>query len=71
MNVKQGSGNFLAAMPLALLALGGCSGADAGGLPAFMAPIAAARAAPSIEESADPNLIREAHSDGGYWYWQK
>jgi hypothetical protein len=24
---------------------------------------------PAIEERADSTLIREAHSDGGYWYW--
>ena len=25
---------------------------------------------PSIEQHADPTLIREAHSDGGYWYYR-
>jgi len=23
----------------------------------------------AVEERADSTLIREAHSDGGYWYW--
>jgi hypothetical protein len=25
----------------------------------------------AIEGASDPLVIREAHSDGGYWYWQE
>jgi len=27
------------------------------------------RRTPAVEGPSDPFAIREAHSDGGYWYW--
>jgi hypothetical protein len=27
--------------------------------------------APALEVVAESRVIREAHSDGGYWYWQE